>query len=234
MRAIATLVLASTLALPAAPAAAVKLDLNAPGREDSDRDRDTYNKPHELLDFWGIREGMTVMDLFPGNGYVTQLLSQAVGPKGKVVGYASYSHDKFEERMKKAALKNVEEMVLEYPKGFEELDKHLAKLPAASFDAVVTIRNYHDLKNPREVLAQLKRILKPGGMLGIVDSRTWSGKRDETNCRIGEDLIINEVLAAGFRLTGVSSMFSNPKDDYTKAYWDARFIVDQACLRFVR
>ena len=136
--------------------------------------------------------------------------------------------------MKPLELKNVEEHVMEYPKGFSELDRSLASLPAASFDAVITIRNYHDLKNPKEVLVQLKRILKPGGILGIADSRTWSGKRDEPNCRIGEDLIIREVTAAGFALAGVSQMLSNPKDDYTKAFWDARFIVDQSCLKFTR
>jgi predicted methyltransferase len=210
------------------------LDLNAPGRSDSDKDRDSYNKPAELFEFWGLKEGTVVMDLFPGDGWATQLISQWVGPKGKVMGYASYNHDKFQERMTKAGLKNIEEMVLEYPKGFEDLDKHLAKLPAASYDAVITIRNYHDLKNPKEVLAELKRILKPGGVLGIADSRTWTGRRDAANCRIGEDLIIREVTEAGFKLAGVSQMLSNPKDDYTKGFWDARWIVDQACLKFTR
>jgi len=221
-------------ALTAGALTAGTLDLNAPGRTDSDKDRDSYNKPVELFEFWGLKDGMAVMDLFPGSGYTTQLIGQWVGPKGKVLAYASYNHDKFQERMSKTGLKNVEEMVLEYPKGFEELDKHLAKLPAASLDAVITIRNYHDLKNPREVLAELKRVLKPGGILGIADSRTWTGKRDEPNCRIGEDLIIREVTEAGFRLAGVSQMLSNPKDDYSKGFWDARWIVDQACLKFTR
>jgi predicted methyltransferase len=210
------------------------LDLNAPGRTDSDKDRDHYNRPAELFDFWGIREGMQVMDLFPGNGYATQLLSQAVGTRGRVLAYASYDHDGFEKRMKPLGIRNVEEMVMEYPKGFEELDKALAKLPDASLDAIITIRNYHDLKNPKEVLAQLKRVLKPGGLLGIADSRTHSGRRDPSVCRIGEDVIIREVTEAGFQLAGVSQMLSNPRDDYSKAFWDARWIVDQACLKFVR
>jgi len=42
------------------------------------------------------------------------------------------------------------------------------------------------------------------------------------------------VLQAGFSLSGVSQMLSNPKDDYSKGYWDARWIVDQSCLRFTR
>ena len=120
------------------------------------------------------------------------------------------------------------------PQGFGgDLAKALAKLPAGSFDAVLTIRNYHDLKNPAEALAEIKRLLKPGGTLGIIDSRTASG-RDAENHRIADDVIVREVLAAGFSLAGISQMLSNPKDDYTKGFWDVRWIVDQSCLKFTR
>lgn len=227
---------AAALLLALAPlpyAAAVTLNLNAPGRTTSDKDRDAYNKPNELLDFWGVKEGMNVMDLFPGDGYLSLLLSQAVGPKGKVTGYASYDHENFDKRMKAAAVANVEEMPLGEPEGFGKLQTFLVKLPAGSLDAVLTIRNYHDLKNPAEVLAELKRVLKPGGVLGITDSRTSNG-RDLPNHRIADDVIIREVTAAGFTLAGASQMLSNPKDDYTKTFWDARWIVDQSCLKFTR
>lgn len=231
----AGIALALAVSLAVAPAAASPLDLDAPGRSDSDKDRDSYNKPAELFEFWGIQEGMKVMDLFPGNGYTTHLLSQIVGPRGKVLAFASYDHEGFEKRMKPLDLGNVEETVVEYPRGFSEAHKELARLPASSLDAVITIRNYHDLKNPKEVLAELRRVLKPGGVLGIADSRTTTAVgRDVDNCRIAEDLIIREVTEAGFTLAGVSQMLSNPKDDYRRAFWDARWIVDQACLRFVR
>jgi predicted methyltransferase len=230
-----SLLLATALAITAAPPVqAGTLDLKAKGRSDTDKDRDSYNKPADLLAFWGIKDGMKVMDLFPGNGYLTHLLSQVVGPKGKVVGFASYDHEAWEKRFQPLALPNIEEVVMPEPQGFGgDLAKELAKLPAGSFDAVLTIRNYHDLKNPAEALAELKRILKAGGTLGIVDSRTTSG-RDEENHRIADDVIIREVLAAGFSLAGISQMLSNPKDDYTKGYWDARWIVDQSCLKFTR
>jgi predicted methyltransferase len=228
-----TILAALACAWLAAPALAGTIDLNAPGRTDEDHDRDAYNKPVELFAFWGIKDGMKVMDLFPGNGYTTQLLSMLVGPKGKVSAYASYDHEAFDKRMKPLGLANVEETVIDYKEGFKILDTYLAKLPAASFDAIITIRNYHDLKNPAAVLPELKRILKPGGILGITDSRTGSG-RDEENHRIADDVIINEVLAAGFKLAGVSQLQSNPKDDYGKGFWMARWIVDQSCLKFVK
>ena len=229
------LVALSLGAVAAAPAASAgTLDLNAKGRTDTDKDRDAYNKPAELFAFWGIKDGMKVMDLFPGNGYVTLLLGQAVGPRGKVVGFASYDHENFDKRFKPLGPANVEELPLPEPQGFgDDLIKAFQKIPAGSFDAVVTIRNYHDLKSPADVLAELKRILKPGGVLGIADSRTASG-RDIDNHRIADDVIIREVTAAGFALAGISQMLSNPKDDYTKGFWDARWIVDQSCLKFTR
>ncbi len=217
----------------ALPAFAVTLNLDAKGRTDVDHDRDSYNKPADLLDFWGIREGMKIMDLYPGDGYTTQLYSQAVGPKGKVLAFASYDHESIEKRFKGLNITNIEETVMKEPEGFSDLPKELAKLPAASLDAVLTIRNYHDLKKPAEVLAELKRILKSGGVLGIVDSRTSSG-RDEENHRIADDVIVREVTAAGFTLAGTSQMLSNPKDDYKKGFWEARWIVDQSCLKFTR
>jgi len=215
------------------PVSAVTLNLNAPGRPEADHDRDAYNKPAELLDFWGVKEGMKVMDLFPGEGYTTLLYSQAVGPKGKVLAFGSYDHENFEKRFKPLNLANVEETVLKEPEGFVTLARELSKIPTGSLDAVLTIRNYHDIKKPAEALAELKRILKPGGVLGITDSRTTTG-RDDDNHRIADDVIIREVTAAGFTLTGASQMLSNPKDDYSKGFWMARWIVDQSCLRFTR
>jgi predicted methyltransferase len=226
------LLLALAGALVALPAAA-SLNLNAPGRTDADHDRDAYNRPVELFDYWGVHEGMRVMDLFPGDGYTTLLISQIVGPRGKVLAYGSYDHESFDKRMKPLGLPNVEETVMKEPECFVNLAGDLTKIPAGSIDAIVTIRNYHDLKKPAEVLAELKRILKPGGVLGIADSRTAAG-RDDENHRIADDVIIREVTGAGFSLAGVSQMLSNPKDDYKKGFWQARWIVDQSCLKFTR
>src|SRR5881296_135405 len=174
------LLLAATPLVAASRAIAATLDLNAKGLTDNDKVRYSYNKPAELFAFWCIKDGMKVMDLFPGNGYLTLLLTQVVGAKGRVVGFASYDHESFDKRFKPLGLANLEEFVMPEPQGFgSDLTTALAKLPAGSFDAVVTIRNYHDLKNPVEALSEIKRILKTGGTLGIIDSRTASGRRRE-------------------------------------------------------
>ena len=109
------LLIAAVTAAPASPALGLPLDLNAKGRTDTDKDRDSYNKPAELFAFWGIKDGMRVMDLFPGNGYLTLLLTQAVGSKGRVVGFASYDHEAFDKRFQPLGLTNPKD---DYSKGF--------------------------------------------------------------------------------------------------------------------
>jgi predicted methyltransferase len=176
---------------------------------------------------------MKVMDLYPGDGYTTLLLSQIAGPAGKVLAFGSYDHDAFDKRMKPLGLANVEETIAKEPESFKTLPADLARLPAGSLDAIITIPNYHDIDNPAEALAELKRLLKPGGVLGIADSRTSTG-RDKPNHRIADDVIIREVTAAGFTLAGTSQMLANPRDDYAKGFWEERFIVDQSCLKFTK
>ena len=70
------LVAAVTLLLTM-PSMAGSLDLEAKGRTESDQDRDSYNKPEELFAFWGIKGGMKVMDLYPGDGWTTLVLLAA-------------------------------------------------------------------------------------------------------------------------------------------------------------
>ena len=77
-RTLPALLVVAMSAAAAASVSAATLDLNAKGRTDTDKDRDSYNKPVELMAVWGVRDGMKGMDLFPGNGYLTLLLSQAV------------------------------------------------------------------------------------------------------------------------------------------------------------
>ncbi|HZI93753.1 MAG TPA: methyltransferase domain-containing protein [Patescibacteria group bacterium] len=216
--------LAATL-LVAPLVASPKLDLNAPGRTAEEKERDKFNKPDDLYAFWGIKQGDTVLDFIPGDGYNTYLLSQLVGPKGKVIAVGSYEFDKLEARLKANPLPNVQHLK----------NEGLDALAEGSVDVVVTIRNYHDLGADRrdKVLAGLKRALKPGGVLGVVDARTKSG-RDVPNHRIADDVIRTEITAAGFKLAGTSEMLGNKDDDYSKPNWEKRYALDQSCFKFVK
>ncbi len=58
----------------------------APDRSDPDRRNDLRRKPVELLEFTGVRPGMTVLDVSAAGGYTSELLARAVGPSGRVYG----------------------------------------------------------------------------------------------------------------------------------------------------
>ena len=57
---------------------------NSASRADADKARDAGRKPAYVVDFLGIDEGMTVIDLIAAAGYYTEVLSHAVGASGKV------------------------------------------------------------------------------------------------------------------------------------------------------
>jgi len=204
-------------------AAFAKLDLNASGRTDDEKARDTFNKPDDLYAFWGIKAGDTVVDFIPGDGYNTYLLSQLVGPKGKVYAIGSYNFDKLEERLKGNPLPNVQHMKSD----------GLASLPEGSIDVVVTIRNFHDIPEAQldTVLGNVKRALKPGGVFGVVDARALSG-RDKDQHRIADDVIKTETTKAGFKLAASSEMLANKDDDHKNPNWEKRYSLDQSCFRF--
>src|SRR5262249_14143807 len=152
-------------------------------------------------------------------------LSQLVGPKGTVIAIGSYDFDKLEARLKAGPLANVR----------HEKTDALPKVPEASVDVIVTIRNYHDIPEQTrgKMLADWKRVPKPAAALGVGDSRDKSG-RDVENQRIADDVIKAEVTAAGFKLADSSEMLANKSDDYTKPNWEKRYTLDQSCFKFVK
>ena len=74
------------LALAIAPAHA-ELDwdsaLDGPQRAETNKARDASRHPRETLEFFGIKEGMTVVELSPGGGWYTEVLAPLVAESGK-------------------------------------------------------------------------------------------------------------------------------------------------------
>src|SRR5258708_31817528 len=83
----------------------------APDRADSDRQTDQRSDPVKLLNFTGVKSGMTVLDMGAGGGYSTELMARAVGPNGQVYEQdfetGARAKERFEARMKTPAMKNV-------------------------------------------------------------------------------------------------------------------------------
>ncbi|HVA80051.1 MAG TPA: hypothetical protein VNF29_03920 [Candidatus Binataceae bacterium] len=218
----------------------IKAAVNAPDRPAADKALDTARKPEQMLAFFGIKPGMRVADIWAAGGWTTELLSQVVGPEGKVYSQNGPIPAKF----KKAAdawhariqrLKNV----VEVDKPFDAPD--LLPVRPGTLDAVIVNLNYHDMvglqMDRAKINQQIFTALKPGAVYGIVDhsAQNGSGDRDAATLhRIDENFVIKEVEQAGFKLAAASSALRHPEDDRTWFIFKKRGQTDRFMLKFVK
>jgi predicted methyltransferase len=213
-----------------------------PARPQADTARDADRKPAVVLAFAGVRPGMKVLEVIPGGGYFTRLLSGAVGPRGHVTEALP-------------ALPNAAGDVRRTSNGVSA-DPHFSNVTevamtpediakAGPVDVVWTSQNYHDLHLTRlhlDVPALDRAIfaaLKPGGVFFIEDHAASIGTGISTTDalhRIDIEYVIHEVEGAGFRLAGESDALANPHDTHQLNVFkpEIRGHTDQFLLKFVK
>jgi predicted methyltransferase len=208
-------------------------------RPADDRKADAYRKPAELLAFAGVKPGEKVAEFLPGGGYFTRLLSDIVGPEGRVYALetTTWGAEEIDATKKALAEPGRGNVVLDLaPLGEFHLNEPV--------DLFWTTINYHDLHIARyakvDMAAFNKHVfdsLKHGGTYVIVDHAAAAGTGatlSPTLHRIDKALVISEVTAAGFKLEGESDVLANPADDHSKTVFDPaiRFKTDQFVLKF--
>jgi len=210
--------------LPANAADEYDAALKHAGRPAADSARDVLDHPAEMLRLAGIKPGMNVADVLAGDGYYSELLSYVVGPKGHVwlinnSAFDNWSQPDLKNRLSGGRFSNVTAETV-------ELDD--MKLPAASLDAVLLVKVYHDLywvntnpKNPwpkidvSGVLDQLSRALKAGGVLLLIDhsAKAGHGKADAGELhRIEETFAVKDFESHGFKVVAKSDLLRRPDD----------------------
>lgn len=215
-----------------------------PKRPDSDRERDATRKPDQTLALLGVEPGMTILDLWSGGGYYTELLSNLVGPEGRVIAhnnnaYLAFAGDEIDRRYAGGRLGNVDSLIL---------DNGELRFDDQAYDAITMVLTYHDIYyvDPENgwpeidgpaLRAELRDALKPGGALLLVDHRAPAGAPAETGGtthRIDPALVIREMEAAGFRLTGEGDFLRTDDDNYAVGVFDAsvRGKTDRFVMRF--
>jgi len=228
-----------------APATSIYADAVAnDARPEADRVRDAGRKPAEILEFVGIKPGMSVLDMFSGGGYYTEILSYAVGENGHVIAHSNEAYlqfvgDEFEKRYLGGRLTNVQVLMAEN----NELE-----LESESLDAIMLVLSFHDLFYAAPdngwpaidvpvFLAELHDGLRAGGIFGILDHHAADGAPSETGGtthRIDPAIVVAAMTAAGFELDGQSELLRNPEDDYEKIVFDPelRGKTDRFVMRF--
>ena len=190
-------------------------------RSPEDQVRDAGRKPAEVLEWLGIGPGMTVMDLVASGGWYTEVLSIAVGPEGVVYAqnppmiynFRDGFYDKtLSARLADGRLANV-----------VRLDRDLGEvgLRPASLDAAITALNFHDIvNNPGGAdagagfLAVVKEVLKPGGVLGLIDHVGDPDKDSAALHRLDVEAALPIIEVAGFEMAS-SDLLRNPDDGRT-------------------
>ena len=204
----------------------------SPTRTPANIARDRYRHPVETLAFFGVRPSDTVVEIWPGGGWYTEILAPYLASGGGrlIVGTLD------------GQLGGVTKLRDAHPALYGSLgtavfpafDATAARVPAGSVDVVLTFRNVHNWRMgyrrddkqdySAEAFRQIYAMLKPGGTLGIVDHRlpeSASAERERTSGYIKVSTVRSLAEAAGFRLAASSEINANPADtaDWPDGVW---------------
>ncbi|NCF61786.1 MAG: methyltransferase [Gammaproteobacteria bacterium] len=198
--------------------------------------RYVFRHPQETLEFFGIAPGMTVVEALPGGGWYTKILLPYLGQDGAVIG-ADYSLKMYplfgffsEER-----LKEKETWVTDWTAEANEWSSDegasvsafvFGALPEemkGTADAVLFIRALHNLARFEkeggfltDALNNAHELLKPGGMVGVVQHMARDEMPDEwaggQNGYLKKQFLIDRMDAAGFEFVAGSDVNMNDKD----------------------
>ncbi len=195
--------------------------LAAPERAAENKARDAARKPIEVVQFFGIKTGDTVVDMIAVGGWFTEVLSAAVGPSGKVYMQNLPQLVQPSEPALVQRLRNV-----------QAVHTPLAEAGVVgNADAVVTAMNLHDIYNgfgdqpggepaAVEFLQSIHAALKPGGVLGLIDHVGIAGQDNARLHRILPQQARDAITKAGFTIEAESPLLANPADDHTKGVFD--------------
>ena len=210
--------------------AALDAVLAGPQRAEVNRARDAHRHPRQTLEFFGIRDTQTVLEVWPGGGgWYAEILAPLLRERGHYIaaGYDPASDSKFAQDTNQAFRAKLDAAPATYDRVAVVALQHpgaLAPVPPESVDLVVTFRNLHNWM-AREgaapaMLAAMYAALKPGGVLGLVDHRADPALAVDAKAKLGyvnEQYAIDLIEKAGFEFIGSSEVNANPKDTHD---WD--------------
>lgn len=217
----------------AATTAAIEKTLAGDHRSTANRARDVFRHPKETLTFFGLRQDMTVMEVWPGGGgWYTEVLAPVLRDHGHYIaaGQDPKSESKYTQDNLKAFADKLASRPDLYGKAAVtalQVPDAMKPVPDASVDMVLTFRNLHNWMSreaAEAMVAAMFKALKPGGILGMVEHRASDKLPQDPGAKSGyvrEDYAIALIKAAGFELIGESEVNANPNDtkDYPEGVW---------------
>ncbi len=235
MNKLTTLAVITVLAFSGDTRADDRLDaiLADPGRPAGHADRDRYRNPAQTLAFFGIRPDMTVIELLPGGGWYTEILAPYLKEEGRLIA----AHFNLEREDIPGFYRDLRQGFIER---FSDTDRfgqieiiafdppHVSDLgEPGSADLVLTFRNVHGWKRADtfgQVLDAAHRVLKTGGVLGVVGHRLPEDRlvaADDYTGYVKQSWVVAMAESHGFRLAESSAINANPADtaDHPEGVW---------------
>ena len=191
-------------------------------REESNIERDRFRNPYETLTFFEIKKDMNVLEILPGRGWYTEILSQLLKDSGQLT-VASFGSDH--------QIKYLRDMHNKFFEKFKEQDKYgkikfdvffndlyFPNIQSSSQDIILTFRNNHNwIKsgNIKDIYLEIYKKLKNDGILGVVQHRSLINSFDKPevfNGYVSENYLIKLIEECGFKLIEKSEINANPND----------------------
>ncbi|MGE0789486.1 MAG: class I SAM-dependent methyltransferase [Sandaracinaceae bacterium] len=229
-----------------------------PQRSDENRARDEWRHPAETLAFFGLEPTMSVIEMSPGGGWYTEILAPTLRDHGTLtLAQGDPTSNDY--------ARNLMAHLAEHPEVYDQVQTVVFSPPDAmslgpdgSADMVLTFRSVHGWVNrnqAQDVFNAMFRVLRPGGVLGLVQHRASDDADLAVSAQAGyvpEPAVIQMATAAGFVLEESSEINRNPADDHDhpegvwtlpptlrmgdtdRATWEAIGESDRMTLRFRR
>ncbi len=216
-------------ALSAADEGRLKTAIDSSARTPANVQRDPNRHPYETLSFFGVRPTDTVVEIWPGGGWYTEILAPYILGGGGIYFAAANGN----------GLNGAKGLVGRDPTSYGAI--RLASFPSGrpqstepavpdgSADVVLTFRNVHNWMMGDEPFAehafqQMFAMLKPGGTLGVVEHRLpeeADSTRERSSGYLKTSTVRRLAEGAGFRFVQSSEVNANPRDttDHPRGVW---------------
>lgn len=211
--------------------------INGNWRSDENRARDSFRHPKQTLEFFGIKADARVIEITPGGAaWYGEILAPYLKERGQYIAANAAG-----EKAPASTMTYYNRVKATQEKKFSADPERYSKVQSISFDPsapqfgavssadfVLTFRNVHNWvadHNEAIIFKAMFDVLKPGGVLGVVDHRAKAGKVLDAKLidsgYLPEDYVITLAQQAGFKLLAKSDVNANPKDssDYPKGVW---------------
>ncbi len=210
----------------------LKTILGGGHRSAENKARDQYRHPLQTLAFFDVHKYMTVVEIWPGSGWYSEILAPFLKDEGQYYA-AHFSVNANVPYFKKNVQRFIEKtQALPSIYGKMQLTvlqppKYLKVAPEGSADRVLTFRNVHNWMKTGQaemVFKAMFNALKPGGLLGVVEHRGPIQEQPDILAATGyvqEQQVIDLAQQAGFKLLDKSEINANPKDlaNYPEGVW---------------